>query len=360
MNLSEDMNSNNYKIESKNTTRLEYVDVLKGFAILCMVTTHISPLNELEKCLASFMIPLFFIMSGYLFNFDKYRDSFSTFIKTRAKRLLLPYFLCFVIFFLYWLFFTFTGPLTEYSINQVFEAFIYQLKGYLYGCGSVDMPYPLKDNIMPIFALWFIPVLFLADIILLFFLKVTNKIHAIFQFILLCLLMLFGKYLGTITFWPWGIDIALVSMIFLWTGYKMKQYDLIETINNFRFKNILLFLLICIWIFSIPFYNYSFNDRIYNNLPLSFLVSTMITIVFFSIAKNYTNILNFKNILSYLGQKSLIILCMHYTLYLNTPENSILRQYFVLEIIYVILASLAIGIVINKIPFLTNIFSRRI
>ncbi|OYP59578.1 acyltransferase family protein, partial [Prevotella sp. P3-122] len=50
--------------------RLQYVDFLKGFAILCVVVGHIAAFNP--KCdllidfVYSFHMPLFFFISGFL------------------------------------------------------------------------------------------------------------------------------------------------------------------------------------------------------------------------------------------------------------------------------------------------------
>ena len=52
--------------------RLQYVDFLKGFAILCVVVGHIAAFNP--KCdllidfVYSFHMPLFFFISGFLFH----------------------------------------------------------------------------------------------------------------------------------------------------------------------------------------------------------------------------------------------------------------------------------------------------
>lgn len=51
--------------------RMEYLDALRGFAILLVVMTHLYTFvwvgndNELDKILAHVRMPLFFFISGY-------------------------------------------------------------------------------------------------------------------------------------------------------------------------------------------------------------------------------------------------------------------------------------------------------
>lgn len=113
--------------------RIEWVDIARGIAIICMVAGHTSIPEVLSKYIWSFHMPLFFVVSGLFFNPDKL-GSFKVFIKRRLRTLIIPY----------W-FFTFiviTGYLgTEYfKPIQIIEGWT----GY---------------------ALWFVPVLFCAELV---------------------------------------------------------------------------------------------------------------------------------------------------------------------------------------------------
>ena len=78
-------------IESKEDFSTK-VTILKALAILLVVSGHLEFSLMGMFTPYSFQLALFFFISGYLFK-TKYLDEVQTFIKRRAKSLLLPYFL---------------------------------------------------------------------------------------------------------------------------------------------------------------------------------------------------------------------------------------------------------------------------
>ncbi len=50
------------------TKRLEYVDFLRGLAMLLVVYGHSSPINLANETLNTFHMPLFFFVSGLCFS----------------------------------------------------------------------------------------------------------------------------------------------------------------------------------------------------------------------------------------------------------------------------------------------------
>jgi len=73
----------------------EWMLIAKGIGIILVVVGHFYPetsptyWSEIRKIIYSFHMPLFFILSGYLYSHGKY--SYSNLIKTKAKRLLYPF-----------------------------------------------------------------------------------------------------------------------------------------------------------------------------------------------------------------------------------------------------------------------------
>ena len=112
-----------------NNIRIDWIDLTKGIAIFLMVCGHTSIPLSISNWIWSFHMPLFFIISGILFNATKY-PNFNLFIKKRGKTLIIPY----IIFSL----------ITLLTIHdQTLKEWLY--KGWINEC-----------------ALWFIPVLFFA------------------------------------------------------------------------------------------------------------------------------------------------------------------------------------------------------
>ena len=73
--------------------RVSWIDISKGIAIILVVLGHSiqsygNDNDVLFKCIYSFHMPAFFVVSGLTF---KWADDFKTYIKRKAKVLLLPY-----------------------------------------------------------------------------------------------------------------------------------------------------------------------------------------------------------------------------------------------------------------------------
>lgn len=69
--------------------RFDFVDVLKVIAIILVVVGHYSNDDSTRRFVYSFHIPLFFIISGFLYK----KRSFVVELKRCCSSLLLPYFL---------------------------------------------------------------------------------------------------------------------------------------------------------------------------------------------------------------------------------------------------------------------------
>lgn len=73
--------------------RFIFIDLLKGIAILLIVYGHIIPgsIPGLTEYVSTFHIPLFFFISGLLFDGAKYSNRFKLLCKNRWKGLVLPF-----------------------------------------------------------------------------------------------------------------------------------------------------------------------------------------------------------------------------------------------------------------------------
>lgn len=94
--------ANRETIETGMNTREGWIDYLKGLGIILMIIGHSSIYQPVIKWIYGFHMPLFYMLSGYLFNRDKWFDKgYGSFLKARAKAYLVPYLIwciiCFVI-----------------------------------------------------------------------------------------------------------------------------------------------------------------------------------------------------------------------------------------------------------------------
>lgn len=172
-----------------NNIRIDWIDLTKGIAIFLMVCGHTSIPLSISNWIWSFHMPLFFIISGILFNATKY-PNFNLFIKKRGKTLIIPY----IIFSL----------ITLLTIHdQTLKEWLY--KGWINGC-----------------ALWFIPVLFFAEIFSYFIIRYINSN---------CLILLTAITIGTIGYmlyffnihFPYNIDVSFYASFFYLIGYISKN-----------------------------------------------------------------------------------------------------------------------------------------
>ena len=81
--------------------RFDYIDIAKGIGILMVVWAHIMIVGWTHRVIYAFHMPLFFFLSGMLFQRDKY-SSFVKFVSKRTKRLLIPYVVYSIVTWAFW------------------------------------------------------------------------------------------------------------------------------------------------------------------------------------------------------------------------------------------------------------------
>ena len=86
-------------MDAISVKRIEWVDVAKGIGIFLVVLGHTSA--QLRNLIYGFHMPLFFFLSGVVFNKEKY--SIKGFVKSRFNSLILPYIFFYVLTYVYWL-----------------------------------------------------------------------------------------------------------------------------------------------------------------------------------------------------------------------------------------------------------------
>lgn len=147
-------------------------------------------------------MPLFFILSGYLFKERKLSPQ----MNNMFKKYLVPYFiLCFI-------------NLMVMTIIGGGSKFITYLFGIIYSRGTTQwMP-----NCSP---LWFLTCIFCSLFIYNLIYKIENdKVRIII--IIFCALVSYSLYLLDAPKLPWNIDTALMSLVFLYSGTNLKKFDL--------------------------------------------------------------------------------------------------------------------------------------
>jgi fucose 4-O-acetylase-like acetyltransferase len=187
--------------------RVEWIDVCKGIGIFLVVLGHVYQDSPTKTWIYSFHMPLFFFLSGYLF--DPNKLAYRQFIKRRFLSLVVPYFSFATICYLYW------AVIERYFRPKSMGVGVYEpILAYLYGTRSSGME--------PNMVLWFLPCLFVTEMLFLFISKSLRRRD------LICLaLVLFsvngywGLYRGFRM--PWSIDAAFNAIVFYGIGYLIKE-----------------------------------------------------------------------------------------------------------------------------------------
>ena len=199
--------------------RFDYLDIAKGIGIILVVWAHIMLVGVSHRIIYAFHMPLFFFISGMLFNKDKF-TSLGQFLKQRAKRLLVPYFFYSVATWCMWAAFRF---FRHDEVNSYFMPLLQTLIAQ--GSG---------EFIVHNSALWFIPCLFAVEIMYFLFCKANEWVTLALCFVTAgigaLLVYLYGSdYLFLL---PWNLDAAFFALPFYGVANAMRRHLSHEKLMN--------------------------------------------------------------------------------------------------------------------------------
>ena len=207
---------------------IPWLDTLRGIAILFVVLGHTIPVNRFYVYIYSFHMPLFFWISGYLFDASRYTELRSYAVR-KARTLLIPYAVFYAVILAYYTvnpFSTIQIALFRPPFNGA--TFIFgELKTFLYASRDIHV---LEQTGL----LWFLPCLFVVEIMFYAIYKlVDGKINMLAGLSVLSLLLGYAKYTFFFeTSFPWFADIALTAVFFYGCGFLMKSRSTIEWMSK--------------------------------------------------------------------------------------------------------------------------------
>lgn len=190
---------------NNNTQRIEYIDLAKFIGIFLMVLCHAGMHNMATSVIYAFHMPLFFFLSGYLFDRNKTSTTFGSIMRKKAFSILVPYYL-----FSFILCFGTRG--------------IYDWGLLLYA--SRDSLAVAADNT----ALWFLPCFFISIIVFYFVVKITrrsNILYGISIIAIACAGFVLAYYRSSLPLgYPFNLDVALVCVLIMAAGNCCKKFDI--------------------------------------------------------------------------------------------------------------------------------------
>lgn len=279
--------------------RINWIDYAKGLAIFLVIAGHSVRLHSVTwNFIFSFHMPVFFLISGYLFKVREPMDIF----KRKFPRIIKPYISTCVLLII--------GSLSIMIYHHVLIADIVKnsiklVIASLYGSG---VPSPKPFIYIPMIgAIWFLLSLFIAELIFSILVKLTVNRNPIYLFLSTSMISFLGFIIGKFILLPLSLDSALLATFYLYVGYVVKKHNLFPRTFNLPVKIIMLLL----WFFTVYLGGVSLVNVDFPLFPIS-LIGSICGSYFFMIFCKYLsdhNILNMQMI--YIGKESLIILCFH-------------------------------------------------
>lgn len=214
-----------------NTVDRQYWNIVKGIGIVLVVVGHTC--WDFTTFIYLFHLPLFFFVSGFLYNEEKYGDNPYYNIASRIKSSWIKYVL------IYW------GLILLHNLFYVNN--MLEIETHLYSKTEIvskmaEAAFGMGSELMG-GTLWFAPVLVIASCILGFIVTISRRVYDVtkttwvkiaVQAILVIGITVVGyiieaKYIDL----PAHMQIAWVVMPFLWVGYLLRNYkiDLSKYLN---------------------------------------------------------------------------------------------------------------------------------
>ncbi|KKB44101.1 acyltransferase family protein [Bacillus thermotolerans] len=282
--------------------RETWLDIAKGIGILSVVISH-GGNPVAHQYLFWFHMPLFFIISGYLFRrLDTY-DAFIHWTKKRTIQLLVPY-VSFGLAISLFLFFT------DLSMTKLIE----NIQNLAYG-GQV------LRSFFAVF--WFITCLYLTQILFALMQLVTKNMY-----IHLGILTVFYYAAHVIGYSPklenvdipWNADVALLAIVYYAFGYYGKRFlnALVRHKQTLLISVLLATAAIALQWNHIIHFELDMKLNKYSSMGLNLLIPLIFSLLVFTVSYQFS--LLEKKFWEYLGTASLTIM------YLHIPLNKYLQD----------------------------------
>ncbi|MGO5337308.1 acyltransferase family protein [Bilifractor sp. LCP19S3_H10] len=193
----------------KSTQRKEYLDLLRGIAMISIVLGHLG-VSSIIHVVFTYHLPVFFLITGY---FTREGQPLSALVRKRARTLLVPYAICcMIIIVLRVLWYGIRGGSGASS-----EA-VQWILASLYASGTVGL---IPTGIISIGAIWFLWATFWACIFLNLILRMPDK----FRIAAVLGIFLAGYYSARKFLLPLDIQPAACALLYLYVGYLVRRYE---------------------------------------------------------------------------------------------------------------------------------------
>lgn len=328
----------NLEVEEDKT----YWNVVKGVGIVLVVTGHACSGSVLAKCIYLFHLPLFFFVSGYLYNEGKYGDDPFANIAARIKSSWIKYILVFWGLILLHNLFLKLGML---DVDLIWEPVQYYTKEDILS-EMAKAVLGMGDELMG-GTLWFVPVVVMSSgllgVIVSFSRRVFNYFHKLWmKYAVQMVAVMFCAIVGYIAEMRQmklvaNMQVVLVVMPFLWVGYFFRNHI---QINMKKYGYVVPAALCGIFIYAVS-RKYSLDLIYWQVYPYMWIVALAGIYICLTIAKNVTKFRIIRRLFELFGANSFMIMFLHFPIlriidwgYTVIFQQADLNQYRIMPIAY--------------------------
>lgn len=180
--------------------RVSWIDMAKGYGVLFVIYAHLG-VDFLWTWMYSFHLPLFFFLSGYVFNANR---KFTEFVAKKCKNILVPYFSLGIPMVLFEVVKSvYKGAFSEQAVLVLVRDYLLQRR---------------------LWTLWYIACLFWLNILFYILVKICKAEWqiAIVSVFMPILGLIYYKSGGPVL--PWNVDVCAMAIPFFYVGYIYKCY----------------------------------------------------------------------------------------------------------------------------------------
>lgn len=278
--------------------RIDYFDIAKGISMLCIIAGHLG-VDEINNFVFTFHVPIFFLISGYFMN-D--RLPMKEFVVKRAKQLMIPYFIAWVFiaagavrFIAVWL----------QDVPAVLFTVLNQFLSGLYGNGSGIHEIFIGEHIYisSVGAIWFLPALFVAVVLVRYFMN--QKYGGVWIFLIAVL----GYESSKAAWLPMSVQAGMVAASFVYLGMLARRYDIMEK----KLPKEMAVGVAAVWVFCILFCGHLYLvENTFGNGIVDYagaLAGSYLVLKCSCLLEEKTRYI--AKFFRFLGKHSLVLLCVH-------------------------------------------------
>lgn len=281
--------------------RSDYIDSCRAIGIILVVLGHTYWIpNALYNVIYAFHMPLFFIISGFLYNKEKYNAmSLKTITVKKAKSYLIPYFT-----------FAFVNLILQIIFKLIFNRTLVGINYILHNLKGIALCYSDMENMPDCSPIWFLVCLFVATLIFWAMIKYAERFSAAIA--IACMFISYVMYLFADIRLPWKISTVFMAVFFMYLGYCCNRYSLIERISKSKRVPIVMLILLASGMTAgyLNGGNVGMNENTYGSLLLFLIGSVCLSLLMLLLCRNFSLLHN--RFFIWLGQNTIYVMAFNY------------------------------------------------